>query len=345
MGHIAPVCQGKVKEDENARRPLRHKGRGTNWVQTSQDLSDEEDEPQFSMYTVGQNSSKPIVTCPEVNGRKLEMELDTGAALSIISEQTKLREFPEAVLVDSDVILTTYTTEEMPVIGMMKVQVKLNERCSMLPLFVVKGKGPSLFGRNWLREIPIDWKAIHATKLKAQTTSVGAVLDKYADVFKDELGTFKDITVKLEVKENSKPKFHKPRAVPYAIREPIEDDLDRLEKAGIISKVRYSAWAAPIVPVPKKSGQIRICGDYKVTINPYLEVDSYPLPKPQDMLATLAGGQKFTKIDLSQAYQQLLLDEDAKKYLTVNIHKGLYCYNRMPFCIASAPCNLPEDNG
>ena len=76
-----------------------------------------------------------------------------------------------------------------------------------------------------------------------------------------------------------------------------------LESEGILEKVSYSDWAAPIVAVPKKDGNFRICGDYKVTVNLALDVDQYPLPKPEDLFAMLAGGQKFSKLDLSQAYQ------------------------------------------
>ena len=109
---------------------------------------------------------------------------------------------------------------------------------------------------------------------------------------------------------------------------------NRLESCGILEKVNYSRWAATIVAVPKKNGKIRICGDYKVTVNQVLEVDQYPLPKPAH---PLAGGQKFTKLHLSQAYQQVLLDVDSCKYVTINTHRGLYQYTRLPFGVASAP--------
>ena len=81
-----------------------------------------------------------------------------------------------------------------------------------------------------------------------------------------------------------------------------------------------------------------VCGDYKVTINPVLQVDQYPVPKADDLLATLAGGQKFSMLDLSQAYQQVLLEEDSHKYVTINVHEGLYRFNRLPFGVASLWC-------
>ena len=68
-----------------------------------------------------------------------------------------------------------------------------------------------------------------------------------------------------------------------------------------------------------------------------LDVDKYPLPNPQDLFSTLAGGCYFTKLDLSQAYQQMILEEDSRKYLTVTTHRGLYQYTRLPFGAASAP--------
>ena len=105
----------------------------------------------------------------------------------------------------------------------------------------------------------------------------------------------------------------------------------------MIKKVDSSEWAAPIVTVPKSDGRIRLCGDYKVTVNQALSVDQYPLPKPEDLFATLANGHKFTKLDLSQAYLQLQLDESSRAYVTINTHQGLYQYTRLPFGITSAP--------
>ena len=63
----------------------------------------------------------------------------------------------------------------------------------------------------------------------------------------------------------------------------IEEYLKRLEHLGVISQIRHSEWAAPIVPIIKANGAVRICGDFKVSVNPQLEGEHYPLPKAEDL--------------------------------------------------------------
>ena len=125
--------------------------------------------------------------------------------------------------------------------------------------------------------------------------------------------------------------------MPYALKPKVDEELKRLESEGVITKVDRSDWASPIVLVPKSDGSIRLCCDFKVSINQCIDVEQYPLPTTEDLLSTLAGGQYFSKLDLSSAYQQLLVKEDSWKYLTINTHRGLFQYNRLPFGVSSAP--------
>ncbi|KAL9958559.1 hypothetical protein ACROYT_G035588 [Oculina patagonica] len=110
-----------------------------------------------------------------------------------------------------------------------------------------------------------------------------------------------------------------------------------MEKIGVLEKVEFSDWATPIVPVLKPDGSVRICGDNKVTINPVLDVPEHPMPTADDLFAQLNGGETFTKLDLSSAYQQVLLDEESRQYVTINTHLGLFRYTRLPFGVASSP--------
>ena len=170
----------------------------------------------------------------------------------------------------------------------------------------------------------------HDTKLKE-------VLDRHADVFDGGLGCLKNVQIDLTMDEKVKPKFFKPRTVPFVWKAKVEEELTRLEQQGIISPVKHSQWAAPIVPVPKKDGSVRICGDFKVTVNQASLTEQYPLPRAENLFADLSGGKYFTKLDLSNVYLQLPLSNAAKKYVTINTYKGLFQYNRLPFGIASAP--------
>ena len=133
------------------------------------------------------------------------------------------------------------------------------------------------------------------------------------------------------------PIFHKARPVPYALREKIEQDLERLEKAGTIKPVQYSEWATPIVPVMKSDGTVRVCGNYKLIVSKVSKLDGYPIPKLDDLYTKLAGGQMFTELDLSHAYEQMLVDENSREFLTINTHKGFFRYSCLPYWVSSAP--------
>lgn len=104
--------------------------------------------------------------------------------------------------------------------------------------------------------------------------------------------------------------------MPYAILNQVEQEINRLVTLGILSPVDYSRWATSVVPVFKKNGEVQLCGDFKVFINQYIEVDQYPLPKIEDLFSKLRGGSKFTMLDMSQAYQQVGVDETSKEMLT-----------------------------
>ncbi|XP_057711364.1 uncharacterized protein K02A2.6 [Corythoichthys intestinalis] len=265
------------------------------------------------------------------------MEIDTGAGVSIISEKVYEQSFSHVPLEGSSVTLKGYSGEIIPVKGQFMAKVTYENQTFNLPLIVVAGGGPSLCGREWLDQVKLNWKMIKkVTQCAAKPKSIQDVLDKYDDVFKNELGTLKDIKATISVKRDAVPKFHKARVLPFAMKEKVEKELERLEKEGVINPVKHSEWAAPVVPVSKRDGGLRLCGDYKVTVNPVTNTETYPLPCIEEVLAALCGGKIFSKIDLAAAYQQVLLDEESKKYTTVNTHKGLFVYSRLCFGINSA---------
>ena len=326
VGHIAPVCKSWAGRNHTEQ---------TKWI-ASADNQEEE-----SLFVVmGRSSSGPYQVELQVNGKPLTMEVDTGAGVSIAAESVLAPMFPAMQLEESNVLLKTYTGQTIPVKGSVMVDVEYNhQQCHRLRLLVVDGSGPCLMGRDWLRQLQLDWGTIKTVSTGDESTAsqLAKLQDKYQEVFSETLGTINPFQASLSVKADARPKFFKPRSVPFALREHVNRELERLEGEGVIEKTPYSEWAAPIVAVPKRDGRLRLCGDYKVTVNPVLDVEQYPLPKPEDIFATLSGGEKFTTLDLSHAYNQVVLDQDSRKYVTINTPKGLYRYTRLSFGIASAP--------
>ncbi|KAF2881441.1 hypothetical protein ILUMI_24727 [Ignelater luminosus] len=126
-------------------------------------------------------------------------------------------------------------------------------------------------------------------------------------------------------------KLFTPGLVPFAFKEKMEEELDKLEKLGVIRKIDTSEWGTTLVPALKKDGFIRVCADYKSTVNKYLKDVRFPLLRTRELFAVLQGGESFTHLDFSQAYNQLVLEEDTQNLLAWNIQRGLYAVQRLLF--------------
>ena len=336
-GHMAKVCKGKKKPQKQGRHGRRPDGKQrTHFVEESADQDD-----VYAMYHLSSDRKKSLKVDLELCRRKNTMEIDTGTSKTILNEATygRLRD-ALGPLQTTKAALSTYTGERIPVLGAVMVPVEYEGKKKNLSALIVAGNGPNLLGRDWFEQIRLDWSTIFhmhmASEINPQS-ALQSVLAKYPDVFMEGLGTLKGVKVKIYVDQERRTQIYQSKISALRIETNVELELERLEREGIILPVEFSEWAAPIVPVAKPNGTVRICGDYKLTVNQVSKLDNYPIPKTEDLLATLGGGEKFTKLDMSQAYQQMTLDEESRKFTTINTHKGLFQYNRLPFGVSSAP--------
>ena len=253
------------------------------------------------MYRVKTTSVKPIRVSVVINGQRLDMELDTGASVSLISESTYFKLWnsdSQPTLKPSKVCLKTYTGSVVEVVGVLNVEASYEGQKKMVQLHAVKGDGPSLLGKDWLQTIKLNWAQINL--VSSPSPALDKLLDKHAALFQEGLVLLKDVTVKLHVHPDCVPKFHKP--LPFALREGVEKELERLQSLGVIKPVATSDWAAPIVPVVTRDHSVRVCGDYKLTINQVSNIEIYPLPHIEGIFVSPSGGKTFTKFDLQNAY-------------------------------------------
>ena len=226
----------------------------------------------------------------------------------------------------------------LPVLGGAKVIVTYGNQFVTDKIVVVRGGNYALLGQNWLLKLKLDWNslflninAIHSNESKLDIPA------RFPAVFADGLGTVSGHEAVINLKEGATPKCWPPRSVPFAMRQAVDFELDRLQQEGIIVPVESAEWASPLVVVKKKNGNIRICADFRVTVNPFIDPHQHPIPDPNELISRLSGCSVFSTLDLIQAYAQLPLSKDSQKYCVISMHRGLFAYQRLPFGISSAP--------
>ncbi len=166
------------------------------------------------------------------------------------------------------------------------------------------------------------------------------ILSNFSDVFSDKLGEYKLNRICLQLKSDARPIFCRPRPVSLAYRKEVEEQLEKMQQDNLIEKIMTSPWATPVVPIRKTDGKLRLCGDYRLTLNPNLEPLKHPLPRIVEIFEKLRGGERYTKLDLSQAYHQFVLDDESQLLTTWSTSKGLFKWKRLPFGVqpGSAEC-------
>ncbi|PFX25280.1 Uncharacterized protein K02A2.6 [Stylophora pistillata] len=269
----------------------------------------------WPIFTVSDShgTRKEFIVPVAIDGKTVDMELDTGASVTIIPKSIWTDVLASKPVELTDVKLRSYSGHEIPVIGEARVQVAYRDQEAVLPLVITGNDGPVLMGHDKLSVLKLDWRQIKQISLES-VNKLDLLRTKYSSLFDGNLGTIKGVTAHLKLNENAVPQFFKPRAVLFALKEKIADELQRLEKIGVLEKVDFLDWATPIVPMLKPDGSVQISGDYKVMINPVLDVPEHPMPTADYLFTQLNGGEKFTKLDLSSAYQQVLLDEESRQY-------------------------------
>ena len=169
------MCRSKPKPGSAQRRRGQHRH-----VRQVQEEEDDFTDEELPLHRIGlRKDTQPLKVSMTVDGKSIEMELDTGAAVSLMSEGTFRKLWPKKTLSPTKCRLCSYSKEPIPVAGSIQVNIMYKDQSAKLPLVIVKGEGPTLFGRNWLTEIALDWKEIHWIK----NSSLQDILSKHEAVF------------------------------------------------------------------------------------------------------------------------------------------------------------------
>lgn len=177
---------------------------------------------------------------------------------------------------------------------------------------------------------------------KEEQRSIESVCAKYADVFHmpgDTLSTTNLIEHSIKLKDNTSPVYVKPYRLPNALKGEIQKQVDEMLKHDIIEETT-SEWSSPVLLVPKKTDRSgekkwRLVVDYRQLNNKIID-DKFPLPNITEILDSLSNNIYFSKLDLSQSYYQLSLEEQSRKYTAFTTDKQ-YQMKRCPMGLKTSP--------
>ncbi|XP_055590190.1 uncharacterized protein K02A2.6-like [Uranotaenia lowii] len=277
----------------------------------------------------------------EINGVPIQLQLDSGSDITIVSEAnwakvgcppTTPPDWAAKTASGSKLNLTAMFSATISIGG-----VKKRGKCYMsgakLNLNVLGSDAMDQFG---LWDVPLS-SICNLVNSQEEDSDIAELKSAFPDVFSKRMGLCQKTQVHLTLKPDVKPVFKPKRPVAYSMEEVVENELQRLQDLGIITPVSYADWAAPIVVVRKPNRSIRICADFSTGLNNALEPNSHPLPLPEDIFARMANCTIFGHIYLSDAYLQVEVDEESRKLLVINTHKGLFRFNRLSPGIRTTP--------
>ena len=186
------------------------------------------------------------------------MELDTAADFSIMSKSEYFEKFADKPLTPSQVTLNTYTGEVLEVLGEMYCDIVYKGKQYSLPILVANyDDKPTLLGKNRLWHIKLEWGEIfcipkgHALIADSQFNDL---LSKHSELFAESYEGMRGLEAHITMRDDARPVFVKVPRVPYALKEQVKRELDKLERNRVIKKTERSCWASPIVVVPKADG-------------------------------------------------------------------------------------------
>ena len=171
-------------------------------------------------------------------------------------------------------------------------------------------------------------KSIKSVHGQPQTSDV--LIQQFPTLF-DGIGKLKDREVSLHIDDSVTPVAQPQRRIPFHMRKEVEEELDNLERQGIIEKVEGpTPWVSPLSPIPKKTGGVRLCVDMRMA-NKAIRRERHPTPTIDDLMHTLNGSSVYSKLDLRAGYHQIPLAADSRNITTFATHKGLPLEQKLDF--------------
>ena len=333
VGHKEGFCKSSQHRAYSGPRS-RSKARST-----SQTRSVSNTRSLMTVFQVNAPGRRKFITIL-INGHPVRLQLDTASDITIISKKLWCT-LGQPPVQQAEQVAISACGGRVQLMGQLNCCVSFRGSNFNGTCFVAN-MDLDLLGLDWferlgLSDIPISSFCNHVSQHSITHTQSDSIIQQFGSLFQSGLGHCSAAPAILKLHPSATPVFRPKRPVPYASLPDVDAELQRLEREGVLVPVSYSAWAAPIVVIKKPNGTLRICADFSTGLNAALKMHHYPLPTPDDLFTILNGGKFFAKLDLAEAYLQVEVAPESRELLTINTHRGLFQYTRLPFGIKTAP--------
>jgi len=188
-----------------------------------------------------------IFTTLKVNNKNMRFEVDSGAAVTLISKSDAKKFFPKEQVYDTNIQLVSYCGKQISTLGYITVKVRVGQLVRKLNIYITEEEKGPLLGRKWLLQLQKNksiqnftsqLQSLHSIKIM-ENTQLQALLRKYARLSDPSMAKITNIQARLNLKEKANPVFLKSRPVPFRVRTQVEEEIERLTQAGILEKVDH----------------------------------------------------------------------------------------------------------
>lgn len=315
-GHLASVCRSKTKAKNKVQT-----------VTTHQESEDEADDLYLSEITEEVSIVELKTTknednwyeAAEIGSQKLRLKLDTGAQCNVLPEKY-IRNANIELRKSKVKRLISYSDHRIDVIGEATVRCTIRKRNRDITFKIIKENASAILG----------WKSCEELGLVKKMNEIKT------NAF-NGLGCLQNFEYDIDLIDNPKFENFPARRIPHAIRQQVKDELDAMVKINVIRKMEneVSPVVSPLVIVRQKN-KLRICLDPS-EVNKNIQRRYYPMKSIEEIAARVHGSKYFTLLDCRRGFWQIKVTKRTEQYLTFSTPWGRYCFQRMPFGLASAP--------
>ena len=333
--HFAAVCRTQDAKSKKSYKKVHE-------VDVEDDEDDISDDPAGKNYVIEsleQSRNNEINVAASFEGNNFELKIDSGAKCNVISLNT-LEKFKVndkiKIKASESVSLKAYGGQEIPTLGSCQLKIKIGDEEQVLTFLVVKIKKKPLLGLKDALRLKLIKLHPEVYELEEQQPGIPPdIQEKYGSLFSDLPGTI-PIVYKMKLKPDAQPVIRPPRKVPIAKKDRIKQELEKMEKNGIICKVTEATeWVSSMVAAEKKNtDELRICIDPR-DLNQALMRPHHQLKTVDDILSDITGAKVFSKLDAKSGFWHIQLEEKSSFYTTFNTPQGRYRFIKMPYGITS----------